>query len=119
MHQLQHVIHAVGDLLVLHVGDVHGKGDVLIHRHGRDEAEILEDDAHLTAQIGHLMAAQVGNVLAQHGHLALGGGLLPQDELQQGGFARAGMAQQKHELAFVHVEVDVFQRQRPALFIFL
>ena len=61
MHQLQHVIHAVGDLLVLHVGDVHGKGDVLIHRHGRDEAEILEDDAHLTAQIGHLMAAQVGN----------------------------------------------------------
>ena len=36
----------------------------------------LEDNAHLTAQIRHLMAVQAGNILAQNGHLALTGQLL-------------------------------------------
>ena len=96
---------------------MHGKGDVLVHRHGRDEAEVLEDDAHLTAQVGHLAAAQVGNVLAQHRHLAGGGQLLAQDELEQRGFAGTGMAQQKDEFAVVHMEVDVLQGQASALFV--
>ena len=38
---------------------------------------------------------------------------------QIGGFACAGMAQQEHELAVVHMEVDIVQCQRSAPFIFL
>ena len=64
------------------------------------------------------MAAQAGNILAQHGHLTGGGQLLAQNQLEQGGFARAGVAQQKHELAFIHMEVDILQCQAAALFIF-
>ena len=76
--------------------------------------EILKDNAHLTAQIRHLMAVQAGNILAQHGHLALTGQLFAQQQLEQGGFACAGMAQQEHELAVVHMEIDIVQCQRSA-----
>ena len=119
MHQFQHVLHTVTDLLALDIGDVHGKSDVLVHSHGGDQTEILKDNAHLTAQIRHLMAAQPGNILAQHSHLAFAGQLLAQQQLEQGGFACAGMAQQEHELTVVHMEVDIVQCQRSAPFIFL
>ena len=66
-----------------------------------------------------MAAAQVGNVLAQHGHLALGGQFFAEDQLQQGGFARAGVTQQKDELAVVDMEVDILQRQRPGFAVFL
>ena len=98
---------------------MHGKGDVFVHSHGGDQPEILKDNAHLTAQIRHLMAVQAGNILAQNGHLALTGQLFAQQQLEQGGFACAGMAQQEHELAVVHMEVDIVQCQRSASFIFL
>ncbi len=94
---------------------MHGKGDVLIHRHTGDEAEILEDNAHLAAQVGDLVAAHPGHVPAVHKHLALAGHFLAENQLEQGGFARAGMAQQEHELAVVHMEVHILQRQLAAL----
>ena len=118
MHQLQHVAHPLFDLFAADVGHMHGKGDVLIHRHTGDEAEILEDNAHLAAQVGDLAAAHPGHVPAVHKHLALAGHFLAENELEQGGFARAGVAQQEHELAVVHMEVNILQRQLAALFIF-
>ena len=72
-------------------------------------SEILKDDAHLTAQVGDLAAAQAGNILPVHQHAALGGGLLAQDQLEQGGFARARVTQQKNKLAVIHMEVDILQ----------
>ena len=107
--KLQHVIHALLDLLVPDVGNMHGKGNVLVNGHGGDEPEILKDDAHLTAQVGDLAAAQAGNILPIHQHAALGGGLLAQDQLEQGGFARARVTQQKNKLAVIHMEVDILQ----------
>ena len=83
MHQLQNVLHAGTDLLVGHVEDVHGKG------HTWDQPEVLKDDAHLTAQVRDLVAAQFGYVLAQYSHLAGGRQCLSQNELEQGGFACA------------------------------
>ena len=119
MDQLQHVGHTLLDLSAADVGHVHGERDVLIDRHGGDEAEVLKDDAHLTAQIGDLVAADLRNILAVHQDTALAGLLLPEDELEQGGFACAGVAQQEDELAVVHMEVDVLQRGLRALFILL
>ena len=109
MHQLQNVLHAGTDLLVGHVEDMHGKGHILVHGHTWDQPEILKDDAHLTAQVGDLAAAQAGNILPVHQHAALGGGLLAQDQLEQGGFARARVTQQKNKLAVIHMEVDILQ----------
>ena len=107
--KLQHVIHALLDLLVPDGGNMHGKGNILVHSHGGDQPEILKDDAHLTAQVGDLAAAQAGNILPVHQHAALGGGLLAQDQLEQGGFARARVTQQKNKLAVIHMEVDILQ----------
>ena len=33
------------------------------------------------------------------------------NQLEQGGFACAGVTQQKDELAFIHMEVDILQRK--------
>ena len=118
MHQLQNVLHAGTDLLAGHIEHMHGKGHVLVHGHAGDQPEILKDDAHLTAQVRDLVAAQLGYVLAQHGHLTGGRQSLPQDQLEQGGFACAGVTQQKDELAFIHMEVDILQRKAATLFIF-
>ena len=65
------------------------------------------------------MAADLRNILAVHQDTALAGLLFPEDELEQGGFACAGVAQQEDELAVVHMEVDVLQRGLRALFILL
>ena len=118
MHQLQHIVHTLFDLLAADVGNVHGKGDVFVDGHAGDEAEILKDDAHLAAQIGDLVPPHPGDVPPIHKDLACGGGLLPQDELEQGGFACAGVAQQEDELAVVHMEIDILQRELAAPFIF-
>ena len=65
------------------------------------------------------MAAELGHVLAVHKDLAAGSPLLPQDQLEQCRFARAAVAQQKYELAVVHMEVDVFQRGLLAVLVLL
>ena len=119
MHQLQHIVDPLLDVLLADVGDVHRKGDVLVDRHGRDEAEVLKDDAHLAAEIGHFAPAQPGDILAVHEHAALCGQLLPEDELEQGGLACTGVSHQKDELAVCHMEVDVLQRGLVAPLVYL
>src|SRR5699024_11047307 len=99
------------DLFFGDVGHVHGKGHVLVDGHAGDQAEVLEDDPHLPAYVGDLVFFQGGNVVAVDIHLALGGQDLAQDQLEQGGFARARVPQQKDELARPCLEVDVLQGQ--------
>ena len=48
--------YAVLDLFGRDVRHAHGEGDILIDGHGGDQAEILEHNAHLAAQVGHLAA---------------------------------------------------------------
>ena len=119
MHQLQHIVDPLLDVLLADVGNVHRKGDVLVDRHGRDEAEVLKDDAHLAAEIGHFAPAQPGDILAVHEHAALCGQLLPEDELEQGGLACTGVSYQKDELAVCHMEIDVLQRGLVAPLVYL
>lgn len=71
---------------------MHGKRHILVDRHGGDEAEILEDDAHLAAKERHFAPAQPGDVLAVHHDAALGGQLFAEDELEQSGLAGTGVA---------------------------
>ena len=119
MHQLQHVVDALFDVFFADVGDMHGKRHILVDRHGGDEAEILEDDAHLAAKERHFAPAQPGDVLAVHHDAALGGQLFAEDELEQSGLAGAGVAHQKDELAVVYMEVDVLQSGSITPFVYL
>lgn len=98
---------------------MHGKRHILVDRHGGDEAEILEDDAHLAAKERHFAPAQPGDVLAVHHDAALGGQLFAEDELEQSGLAGAGVAHQKDELAVVYMEVDVLQSGSITPFVYL
>ena len=102
--------HAVLDGLGRDIGHAHGKRHVLVHGHGGDQAEVLEHHAHLAAHIGHFAPAQAGQVLAVDENAALGGLFLHQHQLEEGGFARAGMAEHKDEFAFLDVQADIVQR---------
>ena len=109
-HKGQGKGHAGLDVLGGNVGDAHGKCHVFIHRHGGDEAEILEHHAHLPAQERHLFALDLVQVLPVDGDGAAGGPLLHLHQLDEGGFARAGMAQHPDKLALIDMQTDVLQR---------
>ena len=102
--------HARFDLFGGDVGHAHGKSDVLVHRHGGDQAEVLEHDAHLAAQVRHLAALELGQVLPVDENPPLGRLFFHLDEFEERRFARAGMAQDKDELAFLDMDIDIFQR---------
>src|SRR4029077_18729165 len=76
--------------------------------------EVLEDTSDPAAQVRHLPVGDPGEVLAGHGDPPLGRPLLPQDQPQERGLARAGRAHQEDEFALLDVETDVLQG-RPAL----
>ena len=109
MHQLQNVLHAGTDLLAGHIEHMHGIGHVLVHGHAGDQPEILKDDAHLTAQVRDLVAAQLGYVLAQHGLLTGGRQSLPQDQLEQGGFACTVRSHKHMSFTRLNIKINIVQ----------
>ena len=102
--------HAVLDLFGGDVRHTHGERHILIDGHGRDQAEVLKDNTHLTAQIRHLAPADLGQILPIDEYLALGGLLLHLDQLQKGGFACTGVAKDKDKFSLLDMDVDVLQR---------
>src|SRR5215472_5593481 len=81
--------------------------DVLV----RQQAEILEDAADAAAQVGHLPIVQPGQILSRHVDPPLRRSLLPEDQPQEGGLARARRADQEDEFALFHVKGDALQRR--------
>ena len=90
----------------------HGKGHVVVDSHVVNQAEILEHNAHLPADVGDFPFRQAGNIHAVHDNLAGIGPLFAHDQFQEGAFARAGGAHDKDELALLHREVDVVEGLR-------
>ena len=63
-----------------------------------DEVEALEDEADLVvADFGELVVAEVGNVLAVDEVLARGADVQAAQHIHQGGFPRAGLADDGHK----------------------
>ena len=108
--QGQNIWDAGFDLFGRNVGHAHGESHILVHCHGGDQAEILEDDTHLAAQIRHLAAFHLGKVLTVDDDAALGGLFFHLDQFEEGGFARTGMAKDKDELAVLDLDIDVIER---------
>ncbi len=80
--------------------------DVLGHRHGVDEAEVLVDEGD-----GHGVGARC-DVLPLPAHPAFGRRIDPGQDLDQRRLAGAVLAQKRVDFAPMHVEIDVVERQR-------
>ena len=117
-HQAQNIGHPLFDLVLRDVGYAHGEGHIFIHAHGGNQAEILKNHAHAAAQIGHLAFFHDGKIQPIHQHPAAGGLLFPQDQLDKGGLACAGVAQHKHKVALADAQVHMLQRMVAAFVIF-
>ena len=75
---------------------------------GAENHRILQHHAHMTAQIGK---RQFAHIHATQQYLSLLRIVKPQQELKQGGLARAGRAHQRHMLAGAHAKPDAAERR--------
>src|SRR5690348_13505225 len=109
----QHLYDALKELVFFFgVGscNVFGDGDIGVSVQGRQQVELLENEADLAlAHLGSLSVREPGEVLAVNHHPAgIGVGQAAQ-EVKQGGFAAARRAHNGHEFALLHVKGDAAQ----------
>ena len=107
--QGQHAIDRRPDLAPRRAGHLEREGDVLVDRLGRQELEVLEDDPDLAAHLGHLPAAEPGDVLAVEHDRAAGRDLVADEQLDERRLAGAGRPDEEDEVAFGDDQVDVAQ----------
>ena len=116
--QLQHIGHALFDLLRRCADDAHGERDVLIDRLVLNEAEVLENNAERAAHIGDGRALDGLELIAVNQHRAGRRFELRRQQLDDGRLAGAGRTDQKHELAVINVHIDAVERVRAGLICF-
>ena len=107
--QGQHAIDRRADLLARRAGDLEREGHVLVDRLRRQQLEVLEDDPDLAPHLGHLPAAEPGDVLAVEDDLAAGRELVADEQLDQGRLAGPGRPDEEDEVALGDDQVDVAQ----------
>ena len=109
-HRGQDVVPGLAD----HLG---GDGDVLEHGLVLQQTEVLEDEAHLLAQFGHLPAGDLSQVAPQHVDGAGGGPLLAQGQAQEGRLPGARRPHEEDELILLNIDRDVIERGARAPFV--
>ena len=97
-------------------GDDEALGDVLQGRFVAEEVVVLEDESRLAAQPRDAGAVGVGEVegLTVEGELACVRRLKKVETTQQGGLARAGRAEDGHDVALFHRQIDAAQHVQTA-----
>ena len=110
--QLEHIRHALLDLLLRRADDAHGERDVFIDGLVANQAEILKDDAERPAQVRHGAAAELFDGKAVDKRAAGGRAKLGGQDLDDGGFAGAGRADQEDKFAVVNFHGNAVQRDR-------
>ena len=111
-NQLEHIRHALADLLFRRTDHAHGECDVFIDRLVADQAEILKDDAERPAQIRHGAAAELFDGEAVDKRAAGGRAQFGGQNFDDGGLAGAGRADQKDKFAIVDLHGNAVQRDR-------
>ncbi len=111
--QAQEIRHAAADLLVRRADDMHRERHVLVDGHIVDQAEILKHNAHHAPQIRDLPPFEIRHHGVADDNGSLTRPFLAHNQLQKGAFARSGGADNKHEFAFVYVQIDMIERMRP------
>ncbi len=90
-----------------HLADLQGVGDVLLHRHVREERVVLEDGVDVAFE-----GREAGDLLPGQFDPALGGRLEPGDQTQHRGLAGAGRAEHGEELPVAYLQVDAVHGDR-------
>ena len=108
--QTQHLGHlAANDALGL-ANALQGKRHVFVGGFLRQELKVLEHGANLTAQERNLAVLDLHEVLAGDQNAAARGLDVAVERRQQRGLTRAGVTDQKDELARIDLDVDVVER---------
>ncbi|MNV61485.1 hypothetical protein D3C71_1539940 [compost metagenome] len=112
LHQFQHLAHPRADRIAGQAVLLQPEGDVLLHRHVREQRVGLEH--HVDRP---LVRRQVVDALPVQLDAALGGGLEPAQAAQQRGLAAARAAQQREDLALAHVQADIVEGDEAVKFL--
>ena len=75
----------------------------------RQQLEILEDDAEFPAQAGDFALLDGGDVIVADDQLPAAGLEIGIDHLEDGAFARPGLADEIDKFALADGEIDIFQ----------
>ena len=88
----------------------HGQVDVVLQIEGIQQIEFLEHKAQMIPpEVGNVLFPDFGNVLIFQQHRAGGGLIQRRQNIQQGGFAGAGLAHDSHVLPLLQVEIHIPQ----------
>ena len=110
-HQLQQLIDARGAFFAaVAAGDLERPVDVLRHRLGIEQVEMLEHHAHPLAQAEQGFVAEAGDVFAIDEDAPAVGALQHVEGADQGALAGAGAADDAEYLTLGDIQVDVAQR---------
>ena len=109
-HQRQRPRHALGDLAGAEVPRFERERKVLAHRHVREQGVVLEHHADVALARRHVL-----HRLAVDADGAAAGRLEAGQHHEAGGLAGAGGAEQRQELAFAHVQLQIAHHQRGAV----
>ena len=105
----QHPVDRRSDLAARRAGHLERERHVLPDRLGRQQLEVLEDDADLAPHLGHLPSPEPGDILAVEDDLATGRELVADQQLDERRLARARRTDEEDEVALGDDEVDVAQ----------
>src|SRR6266545_891875 len=100
---------------LIHIAEVHRQHHVLDDRQRRQQLKKLEDHTHVPATPHrHLPLAERVYRSVAHQHLAGARAVDAGEHIDQGRLATAGLADNRHELAAVDLEIDAFERGEAA-----
>ncbi|MCY1411333.1 hypothetical protein D9M71_267170 [compost metagenome] len=107
LHQLEHLVDALVDLVLRQAVLLEAEGDVLRHAHVREQCVGLEH--HVDRP---LVGRHVGDVLAIEEDAPFGRPFEAGEHAQQGGFTGTGTAEQGEDLAFLDSQGHAVHSQR-------
>ena len=105
LDQVQEVLDARRDLVLVEMADGQAEGHVLAHRHVAEEGVALEHEAHAA-----LLRRDRGDVVLAEMHLSVVGSLEAGDDAQDRRLARARRAEERGDDAGRRVEADIGHR---------
>src|ERR1700737_3127675 len=104
-HAVEHALHALGDLILWRLADLEAICDVLRDSLVRPHRVALEDQRHVAALRRH-HGASAGEQTISDANLTRVRLQESSQELQRGRLAAARRTEQRHDLAFLDLEVD-------------
>ena len=107
IHQIQDFSHSFLDLFSGGAHHFHGKGDIFPDGHLGQQAVVLEHAADEAAVGRHLSVLEMTHVNAVHDDFSAGGNNLRVEQLDHGGLARTGSANEIDEFTGVDGQIHV------------